>query len=176
MLGLAAALVAGRAGTWAALRDAHPSLGRAAFASQASAWSLFYSFVIMGGILEIQDPKVFSTTLVGAADAGLALGALGWDKLGWSAYRSGLVSVGGIAGFLFAAGANMIVGGVYPALDGRVASAMMGAGALAGQAVAIGLTTGMEPEVSAAAVFNLQAYPALVSGSPAFGLMATLRY
>ncbi|HUX41990.1 MAG TPA: hypothetical protein VMV83_12560 [Rectinemataceae bacterium] len=176
MLGLAAALLGGRAGTWAALRDAHPSLGRAAFASQASAWSLFYSFVIMGGILEVQDPKVFSTTIVGAADAGLALGALGWDKLGWSAYRSGLVSVGGIAGFLFAAGVNMIASGIYPNLDGRVASAMMATGALGGQAVAIGLTSGMEPEAPAAASFNLQAYPSLVSGSPALGILATLRY
>jgi len=167
-LGLAAALVAGRAGTWAFLRDAHPSLGRAAFASQASAWALFYSFVLMQGILEVQDYKVVSTTTVGAADSALALGALGWDSLGWSAYRSGLVSVGGIAGSLFAAGINMIASGINPSIDSRVVSALMGGGALAGQAVAIGLTKGMEAESAGTARLGLHAYPVIASGAPGF--------
>ena len=164
MFGLSSALIAGRGLTWAYLRDSSPSLGRAAFAAQSSAWSLFYSFTLMMGVLQVEDQRILSTTIAGAMDAGLVLGAYAWDNLGWSAYRSGLVSVGGIAGFLFAAGVNMIANGIAPNLDGRVLSGMIAVGALAGQAVAIGLTKNMEPESPGMARLQFGAYPVLASG------------
>ncbi len=173
-LGLATALVLGRGITWATLRDTRPELGRAAFASQASVWTLFYSFVLLQGILEVRDQKVLTTTLVGAADSALALGALGWDRLGWSAYRSGLVSVGGIAGLLFAAGINMIAVGIEPSLDGRFASAVMGAGSLLGQAVATGLTGGIGARPPKAARLELGAYPSIAQGILRIGAIGKL--
>lgn len=167
-LGLAALLLGGRTVPLLVLGEAHPSLGRAAFAAQSSAWTLFYASVLMGGILEIQDPKVFATAAAASADGALVLGALAWDGLGWSAYRSGLVSVGGVAGFLFAAGVNMVLGGLMPSMDPRAVSGLLLGGALGGQALAVALTRGMGAERLEPGRLGFSAFPA--AGRKGWGL------
>ncbi len=174
-LGLSAALLAGRGITWAMIGPAEPSLGRAAFAAQVSAWSLYYAFALMAGVVQTQDVRLLSTTIVLAGDGGLLAGALGWDSLGWSAYRSGLISVGGIAGFLFGAGVNMIVEGLGASLDSSLPSAILIASALSGQTVATILTKGMAEEGRRASRLELGVFPVLAGDAPGLSVSGTMR-
>lgn len=174
LLGLTAGLVAGRGATWAILGDSTLSLGRAAMAAQAESWALFYTFAVLQGIFQVQDNRILSTSLVVAADGALTGGAIGWDGLHWSAFRSGLVSVGGLAGLLFASGVNMIVSGLVPYLDERVVSAMIAGGALAGQATAVMLTDKMESEPAPLARLELSVMPALLADGPALSISGRL--
>ncbi|HUX38782.1 MAG TPA: hypothetical protein VMV44_12850 [Rectinemataceae bacterium] len=173
-LGLSAALLAGRGLSWALIGPEEPSLGRAAFAAQASAWSLYYAFAIMEGLVQTQDSKLLATVLVVAGDGALAAGAMTWDRLGWSAYRSGLISVGGIAGILFGAGINMIAEGLASSLDSRVPSLIMIAGALSGQTVAAVLTRGMAEERKGTSRLGMAIYPVFAGDSPALGISGTI--
>jgi len=169
-------MVGSRALVWSLVRDQKPWLGRVVMATQASAWAAFYSGMIQGEILQISDQRIVTTVNMAASDLSYIGGALLWNDLGWGAFRSGLVTVGGISGVLVAVSLNMIADGLAPGLDNRLKSGFNIAGALAGQALAVWFTRSFENEVQPPPGLRFGLAPAFQAGRPALALNLGLSY
>jgi hypothetical protein len=174
MLGLSGLLVGSRGLTYAILQDAKPSFGKAAFSAQLAAWSVYYTLVTQYGLLGITEGKIANTVTLGTMDACLAFGGLAWDQLHWSAYRSGLISVGGLAGILFGTGINMIVSGFVKSNGDKIAASIMLGSALVGQVVATNITEGMEIEEPSIGMLHLGLSPAITSHGQGLRLQGTI--
>jgi hypothetical protein len=172
--GMVTAMIGSRALTYSVVRDMKPSLGRVALAAQTAAWATFYSGVIQGELLRVEDQRLMATVNVAAMDAGLVGGALVWDSLGWGAFRSGLVSVGGVSGILVGVSLDMIFEGLLGSMDSRVPTLINLGGALAGQALAVFFTRGMERETLTG--FHLEAKPVASRYGTGIELAAGLYY
>ncbi|MFZ4617922.1 MAG: hypothetical protein ACOYM2_17215, partial [Rectinemataceae bacterium] len=173
-LGLSGLLVGSRGLTYAFLQDAKPSFGKAAFSAQLAAWSVYYTTITQYGLLGITEGKIANTVTLGTMDACLAFGGLAWDQLHWSAYRSGLISVGGLAGILFGTGINMIVSGFVKSNGDKIAASIMLGSALVGQVVATNVTEGMEIEEPSIGMLHLGLFPAISSHGQGLRLQGTI--
>lgn len=143
--GTLAAMIAARGAAWLTVRDRDLSFGQAAFASQSAAWAAFYEAIALSGLVRCENRYVNGIAAAAAMDAGIVVGALGQEALRWSSLRSGLVSVGGIAGMLVGTTVN-VMAGLTPFDADRSGTIVFASCAIAGQALAVAFTGGLEPE------------------------------
>jgi apolipoprotein N-acyltransferase len=103
----------------------------------------------------------------------LLAGAFGWDELGWSTSRTGLVNVGGIGGILVGSFVTLMIEGVYPRMDERINAAVVLASAAAGKGVATYFTRRFDSNSrTKKALSNLSILPAIDARG---GMGATVR-
>lgn len=130
--------------SYAGFRNKDVSKGKGSFALQSYAWANAYYWMI-NGMLEFPDLQASSLVGMLVTDAAFAASLPAWDALRWTPMRSGLVSVGGLGGALVGFFSAMIIDN-FAYLEAPAIFGMIMGSTLAGQAIAVRLTSSLEAE------------------------------
>jgi len=162
-----------RAAAYLMVRDGKYAADRPIFAASAYAWAHLYSLSTTTGLLQLDSSSAIVAVQILVPDAALLAAAYGWDELGWSASRTGLVNVGGIGGVLVGSFLVLMVDGLFPEMDERVNAALVMASAATGKVLAAHLTRNFDARQRRDKVLsNLSILPAIDSRG---GMGATVR-
>ena len=173
-LAVATASAAGsRSAAYFFVRDGDYSVDRPVFAASAYVWGHFYSLLATTGLLMLESSDAIIAVQIIVPDAALLAGARYWDKFGWSASRTGLVDVGGVGGILVGSFVNLIVDGLFPDANERLAAVVVMGSAVAGKGIAAKLTGNFDARSrTAKALEHLSLLPAIGADG---GIGAALR-
>lgn len=153
---LAGGLVGIAAGALLGRNDVSPA--SATGANFGSLWGTWLG-TATGVLVDLEGDDLLATALL-AGNAGLAAGALGTPRLGWSQDRWRLVSIAGVLGGLAGLGIDLLI----EPDDEKVAIGIPLAGSLAGLGVGMVTSRGTDA-VAAAAGPDRQPMPAAPSGA-----------
>lgn len=152
---LAGGLIGITAGALIARNEVSPA--SATGANFSSLWGTWLG-TATGVLLDLEGDDLLATALL-AGNAGLAAGAFGTPRLGWSQDRWRLVSIAGVLGGLAGLGIDLLI---EPG-DEKVAIGIPLAGSLAG--LGVGVITSRGTDAEAAAGPDRQPMPAAPSGA-----------
>lgn len=151
-LGAAVTAVLSRGLAYAAVgRGGSLPAGRPTFIGISYATAFAYSMLTMRGIVHGMDDDLYQGLMIAIPTAAAVGSYFLWDALEWKAARSGFMALGSLGGALAGFFVSGILDYAVGGLDSQVVSGIVLAGAVAGQATAIGLTARMADEGSPAA-------------------------
>lgn len=150
-LGAALTAVLSRGAAYAAVGRGGPlPAGRPTFVGVSYATAFAYSVLTLRGIVHGLDDDLYRGLMIAVPTATAVGSYFLWDALEWKAARSGFMALGSLGGALAGYFVSGILDYAVGGLDSQVASGIILAGAVAGQATAIALAArGGEERVAA---------------------------
>ncbi len=124
--------------------------GRPSFIGISYATAFAYSLLAMRGVIHGMSDDLYRGLMIGIPTATAIGSYFLWDALDWKAARSGFMSLGSLGGALAGFFVSGIIDYAAGGIDSRLTSGIILAGAVAGQAAAIALTTNMSDEGASA--------------------------
>jgi hypothetical protein len=120
--------------------------GRPTFVGVSYATTFAYSQLALRGIVQGMDDDLYRGLMIAIPTTTAIGGYFLWDALEWKAARSGFMALGSLGGALAGFFVSGILDYAVGGLDSQVTSGIVLAGAVAGQATAIALTSRMADE------------------------------